>query len=121
MVNMTDTSMVLHQINYLDVLTGRIEYNKTIIIENKLISWIGDADSFEKSQDDELIAVPENCIVLPGLMDCHVHLGSQSVVNFEQERMRTKTHKYSFYGLKNAWLHLTAGFTTLRDCGGYTY
>ena len=121
MVNMTNIRIVLHQVNYLDVLTGRIEYNKTIIMEKELISWIGDADSFEKSQEDELIAVPENCIVLPGLMDCHVHLGSQSVVNFEQERMRTKTHKYSYYGLKNAWLHLTAGFTTLRDCGGETY
>ena len=77
--------------------------------------------NFEKSSTDTLVEVQQGSLVLPGLIDCHVHLGSMSVMNYEQEMVRTKTQMYPYYGLKNALSHLIAGFTTLRDCGGENY
>ena len=116
-----DTRLILDNIAYLDVIQGKIEQQKTLVIQQDKIIWVGDSSNFEKESNDILLTLPEHSFVLPGLIDCHVHLESQAVVNYEQETMRTKTPTYSYYALKNALLHLTAGFTTVRDCGGKTH
>ncbi len=55
--------------------------------------------------------------VLPGLIDCHVHLAME--INRES-RMRAFTDTDEFTTLRaaaNAWTTLNAGFTTVRDLG----
>jgi imidazolonepropionase-like amidohydrolase len=118
---MSSSRLILHKVVVFDAIKGNILHNKTIVIKENKVSWIGDYSNFEKEKHDTILSVSEGEIILPGLIDCHVHVAMQMGLNYEQEYMRTKTHKYSYFGLKNSWLHLVAGFTTLRDCGSGTF
>ncbi len=54
--------------------------------------------------------------VMPGLIDCHVHLLFQPASL--QERLLTPPTLQVFYGARNAAETLNAGVTTVRDAGG---
>jgi imidazolonepropionase-like amidohydrolase len=54
--------------------------------------------------------------VLPGLIDCHVHV---MVTDVDSLRMAYTPFSYSFYeAARNLQLTLAAGITTVRDAGG---
>jgi len=54
--------------------------------------------------------------VMPGLIDCHVHLLAQPASL--QERLLIPPTLQVFYGARNALETLNAGVTTVRDAGG---
>jgi imidazolonepropionase-like amidohydrolase len=54
--------------------------------------------------------------VMPGMIDCHVHLLSQPATL--QERLLTPPSLQLFQGARNALETLNAGITTVRDAGG---
>jgi imidazolonepropionase-like amidohydrolase len=54
--------------------------------------------------------------VLPGLIDCHVHLTSDPGTPFWKEAVDSDEYGTAL-GLKNALLTVRAGFTTVRDLG----
>ncbi|MFN8522707.1 MAG: amidohydrolase family protein [Chloroflexota bacterium] len=54
-------------------------------------------------------------LVLPGLIDCHVHLTSTSEANAELRRLKDTIPLQALRGADNARKMLMAGFTTVRD------
>jgi imidazolonepropionase-like amidohydrolase len=56
--------------------------------------------------------------VLPGLMDCHVHLDHQHGPDDLANDVRLNPADRAFMGAKYAKATLRAGFTTVRDLGG---
>src|SRR5438105_4014379 len=54
---------------------------------------------------------------MPGLIDCHVHLASQSSWSI-QERLLTPYSLLIAHALNNARITLEAGFTSVRDAAG---
>jgi imidazolonepropionase-like amidohydrolase len=58
-----------------------------------------------------------NKFVLPGLIDCHVHLTAQLDRGSRLRRVEDSDPKVGFNAAHNAAVTLAAGFTTVRDVG----
>jgi imidazolonepropionase-like amidohydrolase len=99
-----------------DSVKGIVKENHTIVILDKKILWCGDDDAFEKESNDKIIVVNGNTII-PGLIDCHVHLDSTAEPDYERKYLRTTKAMWHYYALQNAQRHLINGFTCVRDCG----
>lgn len=110
--------LVLKSGNVFDSLTGKIKKDYTIIIEGKNISWLGKDSSFDREKNDKIIDVSEK-FILPGLIECHVHLEGTGTAKIDEEYMRTKSSMWAFLALTNAQKQLMSGFTCVRDCGSY--
>ena len=68
-------------------------------------------------QDDtKLILFPPNCTLLPGFIDCHVHL-TICTDDYQTDYLRRSTADKALRGLKIAQGLMHAGFTTLRSAG----
>jgi imidazolonepropionase-like amidohydrolase len=57
--------------------------------------------------------------VLPGLIDCHVHLTGQFGPNFRLRLVEDSDAKLGFNATRHAAVTLGAGFTTVRDVGTF--
>lgn len=60
----------------------------------------------------------EGRALLPGLIDCHVHLCFDGVADFEREAGEMNPARGAVKAVSNAQRHLEAGVTTVRDLGG---
>ncbi len=87
--------------------------NASIIIEEARITRVG--AGFEPPRDAEIIDAAGRT-VMPGMIDCHVHLYGK--VAGLQERQRLPASVQLFHGAKNARRTLDSGFTSVRDAGG---
>ncbi len=56
--------------------------------------------------------------VMPGLMDCHVHITSETKKGNNGEAFTLNPADIAFESLKYANISLMSGFTTIRDLGG---
>lgn len=88
--------------------------NKAIIIKNGIISEIQDSDGFQ-APADAVVHDWRNHVVIPGLIDCHDHLGLKT----GDEHAQAKEHNFInvLRGVRNARRLLAAGITTLRSVG----
>ncbi len=113
--------LVLRNGSVFDSPTGRLLDDRAIIIKDRHIHWTGSDSAYEQDSDDEIIDV-EGKVIIPGLMDLHVHLEylHEFIYNIERALLRNKDAMFGYYALKNAQEHLKAGFTTIRDCGSLT-
>jgi imidazolonepropionase-like amidohydrolase len=91
--------------------------NVELFVENGMIQDVAPAGTRERPVDAPVYANP-GLTVLPGFIDVHVHLmfGSgprtyDDVVTHDSDELML------LRGARNAYLHLRAGVTTLRDCG----
>ncbi|MCS6930379.1 MAG: amidohydrolase family protein [Saprospiraceae bacterium] len=60
----------------------------------------------------------KNYTVLPGLIDCHVHIESEQSRTTYYDRYTLDDTEYAIRGVVYAERTLRAGFTTVRDLGG---
>jgi imidazolonepropionase-like amidohydrolase len=56
--------------------------------------------------------------VMPGLIDCHVHVEDEIGPNSFEKQFKYNPADYAFLAMANADSTLLAGFTTVRDLGG---
>eukprot|EP00603_Paraphysomonas_imperforata_P013733 CAMPEP_0114472510 /NCGR_PEP_ID=MMETSP0104-20121206/12430_1 /TAXON_ID=37642 ORGANISM="Paraphysomonas imperforata, Strain PA2" /NCGR_SAMPLE_ID=MMETSP0104 /ASSEMBLY_ACC=CAM_ASM_000202 /LENGTH=387 /DNA_ID=CAMNT_0001646519 /DNA_START=148 /DNA_END=1311 /DNA_ORIENTATION=- len=66
--------------------------------------------------DIKIIRFPPNCTLLPGFIDCHVHLTIFSD-DYQVDYLRLSSADKALRGLKAAQGLLQAGFTTIRSAG----
>ena len=88
-----------------------------ILVEDERIAAVGPSRT-EVPPDAQVLDLG-GMYVLPGLIDAHVHLQGRRALNMRE-------HVFVGEGLRAARATadlrqlLEAGFTTVRDCGGYT-
>jgi imidazolonepropionase-like amidohydrolase len=88
----------------------------TVIVEaNKIISV--DKGFAAPGQNDKLIDLSKKT-VMPGLIDMHVHLESETSKDALLKRFTLNDADIAFQSTVYAKRTLLAGFTTVRDCGG---
>jgi imidazolonepropionase-like amidohydrolase len=104
---------------YLDVKSGKLIDNPILLIENKKIVRISTLGQLRPPKNAEVINLP-NKILLPGLMDMHVHLTSDATDNFLASR-NYSIPRQTVKAVKNAKITLLAGFTTVRNLGAAGY
>ena len=101
-----------------DSIKGKLLENTTIITKGNKIAWLGDDSSYEKEENDKVIDATGK-VVLPGMIETHVHLIATGNPQSEREYLRTKRDMYNYLALDHAQKHLASGFTCVRDCGAY--
>jgi imidazolonepropionase-like amidohydrolase len=110
--------VVIHAGHVLDVKTGKLLADQTIVIENGKIVSVGAAAEATAPADAIRIDFP-NATVLPGLIDAHTHLTMDP--KFGYERLGLSIPREALTGAKNARITLQAGFTTVRNVGAAGY
>jgi imidazolonepropionase-like amidohydrolase len=100
----------------IDGLSGKVQSEITIVVEGKLITDIQKGYT-NGGQGDKVIEL-KNKTVMPGLIDCHVHLESQGSKNSLIEGFTLTDADVAYHAQVYAKRTLMAGFTTVRDLGG---
>ncbi|HMF91459.1 MAG TPA: amidohydrolase family protein [Candidatus Angelobacter sp.] len=110
---------VIHAGHLLDVKTGRITDNATVVIRGGKIVSLGPPQWGNPPANLKTIDLP-NATLVPGLIDVHTHLTFDP--NFGYQELGVSVPKEALIGAKNAKITLEAGFTTVRNVGasGYT-
>ena len=107
----------LHCGHLLDVRSGKLLSQQTIVVEQDRIVAVQGGYTAAAGPQDKVINL-ENRTVLPGLIDCHVHMESSPSRNSFREQFTLNPADVAFRAQGNALTTLRAGFTTVRDCGG---
>lgn len=107
----------------MDVPGKPVHKNATLVVKNGVVDrvidsfdWPGLADARKAGAKIEEIDWKQS-FVLPGLIDCHVHLSNQWDAMVRQRAVVEDQPASAVRGVANALKTLKAGFTTVRDVG----
>lgn len=106
--------MVLKAGRLLDVKTGQVVENATVVVRGERIEAVGHD-----------LAIPPGATVvdllqhtvMPGLIDMHTHLTGDPNYGYSDHRLHQWPGYAAIVGVKNARKTLLAGFTTVRNVG----
>lgn len=104
----------IHSRHVLDVRTGNVSDAWIVVRGERIESITKSAPSGAKVID------LGDATVLPGLIDCHVHLVTDWTDFTATSYLRQSSPQKELFGLLNSWAYLDRGFTTLRDAGEAT-
>jgi len=88
---------------------------QTIAIEGGRVASVG-AGFAKPGSGDTLIDLSDQ-FVLPGLIDCHVHLTGEFGPHHKIDVVEENPEAVALHAARNARVTLEAGFTTVRDLG----
>jgi imidazolonepropionase-like amidohydrolase len=94
--------------------------NAVIVIADGRIRAVGLSSQVPIPKDAQVIDL-SGTWVLPGLIDCHVHLSIREESATEIYPVKCTPFKEAFAAVKNAETTLRAGFTTVRDLGSMPF
>jgi imidazolonepropionase-like amidohydrolase len=107
---------LIHCGSFIDGKNKEVLSQVTIVVEgNKIISV---DKGFTKPGKDEKIIDLSKKTVMPGLIDMHVHIESETSKDALVKRFTQNEADIAFQSTVYAKKTLMAGFTTVRDCGG---
>ncbi len=98
----------------LDTQAGTVATNQFILIENDTIKTVS---AQQPTRANAQLIDLSNATVLPGLIDCHVHVSGQPGGNYYENFLRRTAIDYAVVAHKYVRRTLEAGFTTCRDLG----
>lgn len=101
-----------------DVFDGTgsdLHRNWSVIVAGGSITWTGPADSEPAFNGRRIDA--QGLTILPGLIDCHVHLTTDGGADFFGQVANDTVQRSTLRAAKSASILLQSGITTVRDCG----
>ncbi|MFZ0215922.1 MAG: amidohydrolase family protein [Candidatus Dormiibacterota bacterium] len=101
----------------LDPASGEMTRSAVVVIEDGRVTRTGARDTVAVPGDARTIDA-EGLTLLPGLIDCHVHLRSRGNGRDLGETLNTPASLYVLNTVPAARRTLDAGFTSVRDAGG---
>ena len=106
------SDILLQPKSVLDVVSGKLMSSDVLIRDGKIVK-VG--PNIKTSQDTQVIQL-KDVVLIPGLMDSHVHLiGDTSKKGYAS--IGNSTYFSTIHGVKNAYETLSSGFTTVRMVG----
>lgn len=109
--------LYLHCGAILDVESGKLLKEQTIVVNDNLIQEVVSGYSIPVSDTIKVVDL-KNSVVLPGLIDLHVHIESETNSQQYLSRFTDNDADVAFKSAVYANRTLMAGFTTVRDLGG---
>jgi imidazolonepropionase-like amidohydrolase len=107
----------VHADSLLDPVTGETTREAVVVIEDGHVTHAGKRSTAQVPRDAETIDA-SGLTILPGLIDCHVHLTSLGEgLDFARELTTPPTLEL-MRAVRAARRTLDAGFTTVRDASG---
>jgi len=100
----------------IDGMSGKAQSEMTIVVDGKMIADI--QKGYTNGASGDKVIDLKNKTVMPGLIDCHVHLESQGSKNSIAEGFILTDADIAYQAQVYAKRTLMAGFTTVRDLGG---
>ena len=91
-----------------------------VLVEGARIARVAPITEFEGYQGEE-VTLDEASTLLPGLIDCHVHLCFDAESNPGEATEKMRPGAVAVRALANAQRSLSGGITAIRDCGGKDY
>jgi imidazolonepropionase-like amidohydrolase len=107
---------ILHCGKLIDVTKGQVLTEYSIIVEGNTITDV--LAGFTKPSGADKVIDLKSKTVLPGLIDCHVHLEHETSPTRYMETFTYNPADYAFQSVVYAERTLMTGFTTVRDLGG---
>lgn len=106
----------IHCGELLDVKTGKINTEQTIVVKGNLISQV--SSGYLTPPEGANAVDLKDQLVTPGWIDLHVHLEHESSPTSYLDRFKTEPEAYALNAYVYGKRTLMAGFTTVRDLGG---
>jgi imidazolonepropionase-like amidohydrolase len=107
---------ILHCGSLIDVKTQTVLKNRSIVVEGKKIVAV--SEGFMSPGKGDVVINLKDRTVMPGLIDSHVHLESETNPGAYLDRFVKNPGDVAYQALVYAKRNLMAGFTTVRDLGG---
>jgi len=111
-------SLLLRCSRIVDGLGGTLTEH-CVLVEGEHITRVAPASEFEGYSGPEQAL--DDATLLPGLIDCHVHLCFDAEGNPGEAVERMHPGAVAVRALTNAQRSLNGGITAIRDCGGKDY
>lgn len=112
---MSDDALTIRDALLFDGLGSPAIAGATLVVENGIIVYAGAGAEAPPARGRVVDA--EGRALIPGLIDCHVHLCFDGEPSFEAEARSTEDEAYR-RAVGNAGRALAAGVTAVRDLGG---
>lgn len=106
----------------IDVRDGKVVESPVVLVSGDRIEAVGTQADVKIPQGAQVIDA-SGCTLIPGLIDCHVHIAAFNPLTFANYRVATfevVPQLQTFYALFHAQTSFEMGFTTLRDLGRLT-
>jgi len=102
-----------------DPASGHYVDNVTLVVANQRIQSV-ETSGFHPPAGAPILDLSSE-YVLPGLIDCHTHLGARADRYEEVDKFKDSPFDSAIAGVVNARKTLEAGFTTVRDVGSLPF
>ncbi len=103
-------------INIVDVINGNILENRGMIVENSIIKKITESN-YEINEKLDLITDLKNSYIMPGIIDCHVHVFNDATGKMNFFKDKNNHVAVIATAIKNLESLLKSGVTYIRDLG----
>jgi imidazolonepropionase-like amidohydrolase len=104
-----------------DAVHGEVIRNGVVDIEDDRITAVGPASAIPAGGRDVQVIDAAGHFVMPGMMDCHVHLLSSGAPDYAIRGLKELLPYTAIRGVANAKVLLDMGYTTVRDVGALGY
>ncbi|HVT72212.1 MAG TPA: amidohydrolase family protein [Lacunisphaera sp.] len=118
-VSLADARTLIHAGALIDGRADAPRKTVTIVLDGERIAAI--EDGYTAPAVGDAVIELKDATVLPGLIDCHVHLTDQQSPKSYTERFYLNPADYAYRSVVYARRTLMAGFTTVRDLGADDY
>ncbi|MDP9390164.1 MAG: amidohydrolase family protein [Actinomycetota bacterium] len=113
---MTTTSFLLRDVTVVDGTGAAPLPGQAVVVEGRRIAWRGPVDQAPGASRESVIDGGGRTL-LPGLINCHVHLTADGAPDLFAQVMGDSIPVATLRAARSAWVTLQSGVTTVRDCG----
>ncbi|WP_222271822.1 metal-dependent hydrolase family protein [Modestobacter marinus] len=113
---MTTSSFLLRNVTLVDGTGAEPVPGQAVVVEGRRIAWIG-PDGEAPSTAAEAVVDGGGRTVLPGLINCHVHLTADGAPDLFAQVAGDTVPLATLRAADGARITLMSGVTTVRDCG----
>ena len=104
-----------------DAIHGEVMRDGVVCIADDRITAVGQASAIATGGRDVRVIDASGQFVMPGMIDCHVHLLSSAAPDFASRGLKELLPYTAIRGAVHAARMLESGFTTVRDVGASGY